>query len=166
MPGANQRCTRRVHVPRPHQQTSPPVALQLVDVHFLEQAPLVNDADALGQARDFAQDVARHQDRDALLMGQFEQQLADLDDARRVQTVGRLVQDEQLRAVQEGFGQPQTLRVAQREHAGAPVGIGSQPQTFDHVADGLRRLCRDAGGGRPPDFRKPSIPDRRAASPP
>ena len=111
------------HVARPHQQPPPAVALQLVDVQLLQQAALVDDPDALGQARDLGQDVARHEDRHALLAGQLEQQLADLDDPGRVQAVGRLVQKEQPGLVQQGLGQPQPLGVALRKVAGPPVGI-------------------------------------------
>ena len=116
----------RLDVPRPQQQPPAPVPLQLVDVQLLEQAALVDDPDALGQARDLGQDVARHEDRHALFAGQLQQQLADLDDPGRVQAVGRLVQEEQPGIMQQGLGQSQPLGVALGKVA-RPAGRRTPP---------------------------------------
>ena len=56
--------------------------------------------------------------------------------------IGRLVQDKQLRIVQQRLRQTESLGIAMREIAGAPAGIRCQPQTLDDTAHG-RRL--DAG---------------------
>ena len=113
--------------------------------------------------RDFAEVVARHQHRDALLSRQLEQQLADLDNARRVQAVGRFVQDEQLRAVQQCFGQAQTLMHCPGKDTGTLVGVGRQTQALDHLTDGPARGAGMQAAGQPPGSRRLSIPHRRAA---
>ena len=102
----------------------------------------MDNADACGQARHFTEDVARHEDGDALLLRQLDEQVADFDDPGRVQAVGGLVQHEQLGVVQQRLGQPQALLVAQRQRAGAPVGISAQTQPFDDVLHGFRLSAR------------------------
>ena len=76
------------------------------------------------------------------LAGQFQQQFPDLDDAGRVQTVGGFIQQDQPGVVQQGFGQPQPLDIAQREHTRPPLRVGPQPQTLDGLADGLPGSAR------------------------
>ena len=58
---------RSRRIARLDHQPPPAIPLQLCHVQLLDQAPGVNDADALGQARDFGEDVARHEDGHALL---------------------------------------------------------------------------------------------------
>ena len=62
-----------------------PVALLLqgIAVEFLDQPAPMDDADPVRQQIDLAEDVAGHEDRDALVPRQVAQQVADLDDARR-----------------------------------------------------------------------------------
>ena len=59
-------------------------------------------------------------------MRQLAQQLAYLDDARWVQPVGWLVEEQESRVVQHRLRQPQPLRVAEGERPRAPVGVGGQ----------------------------------------
>ena len=113
-------------VTRVHHQPAHTLALHLVRAQLLQQPPLVNHAEAGGDARDLAEQVARQEDGDALLMRQLAQQLADLDDTRRVQPVGWLVEEQESRIVQQRLRQPQPLRIAQRERPSAPVGIGAK----------------------------------------
>ena len=104
----------------------------------------MQDADAVDEMGDLAQDVARHEDGDALLAGQRAQQLADLDDAGGVERVGRLVEDEQLGTVQQRPGEGEPLLVAEREHLGAPVGEPAEPQQLDDLGDRRARRPREA----------------------
>ena len=83
-----------------------PVVFQLSRVDFLHQATLVNNADTLRQPGHFAQNVARHENGDTLFAGQAGEQVAHLNNTGRIQPVGRLIQDEQFRAVQQCFGHP------------------------------------------------------------
>ena len=79
----------------------------------------MDDADARGEAVHFGQQVAGHEDRHALLAGQCDQQLTNLHHAGRVEAVGGLVEDHQLRVVQQRAGETQPLQVAGGERAGA-----------------------------------------------
>ena len=72
----------------------------------------MDDADPVGQMGDFGEDVARHEDGDALLAGQRAEQHADLDDTGRIEPVGRLVEHEQFGGVQQRAGERETLLVA------------------------------------------------------
>ena len=91
-----------VRLRAPHREVQPFGLAQLPAVELFEQVAFVHDADAVGEVRDLGEDVAGHEDGHALLAGERTQQLADLDDARRVEGVGRLVEDEQLGPVQQG----------------------------------------------------------------
>ena len=83
--------------------------VQLLTVEFLDQVSGVHDADAVGEVGDFGKDVTGHEDGDAVLGRQRLEQLADLHDAGRIESVRWLVQDEQLRAVQQRPGQCEPL---------------------------------------------------------
>ena len=56
--GAGQDSLRCLDIARPNQQTAPPLLFEFGDVQFLQQAPLVNDADPIRKPRHFSQDVA------------------------------------------------------------------------------------------------------------
>ena len=77
-------------------------------------------------------------------LGERAQQLADLDDAGGVERVGRLVEDEQLGAVQQRAGEREPLLVAEREPPGAPVGVLAEPQQLDGLGDRRARRPREA----------------------
>ena len=87
---------------------------------------MMNHAEAGGDARDLAEQVTRQKNGDAALMRQFAQQFAHFDDSRRVQSVGRLIEEQERRIVQQRLRQSQPLRVAQRERSGASVSIGAK----------------------------------------
>ena len=101
----------------------------------------MHDADAVGQVRDLGEDMARHEDGHAALVGKRAQQLADLDDAGRVERVGRLVEHEHVGRVQERTGEREPLLVAEREPSRALVGVGAQAQSLDR-RPGLPRGAR------------------------
>src|SRR5260370_16787586 len=64
-------------------------------------------------------------------MGQSGQNWAPLDDTRRVQSVGRLIEEQESRIVQQRLRQSQSLRVTERERPRAPVGIGREGESLD-----------------------------------
>ena len=101
---------------------------QSVGVQLLQQPALVDDADAGGQPVHLGEDMARHEHRHAVVPRQLRQVLADLHDTRRVEAVGRLVEDQQLRLVEQRAGQPQPLQVARGQLAGPPPGVRRQTQ--------------------------------------
>ena len=137
--GGGEQRGRAVGLRRPHGDVEAFLLAQLLAVELLEQPSVVHDADAVGQVGDLGEDVARHEDGDAALACQRAKQLADLDDAGRVQRVGRLVQDEQVGVVQQRPGQREPLPVAEREHAGATVGVVLEVHEPDGLADRLPR---------------------------
>ena len=62
-------------------------------------------------------------------------ELPHLLHTRRIQTVGGLIQDEQLRAAQQGHGDAQPLFHAQGILSHLPVGIGGQVHDLQHPID-------------------------------
>ena len=55
--GATQYGNRGLIITRPEHEPLPPVALELIGIEFLQQDSLMNNPDALGQARHLAQDM-------------------------------------------------------------------------------------------------------------
>lgn len=105
---------RRLIISRPNEQSPPPIALEFIHAEFLQQSPMMNNADALGEPLYFTQNVTRHEDRDALIARQFNKQIADFDNSCRIQAIRRLVENEQFGIVQQRLGKSQSLRVAVR----------------------------------------------------
>ncbi len=85
-----------------------PRAHHVLDRAGREQAAMANDRDAVADLLDLRQDVGTEQDRHTGLP-EVADRLADLPDARRVETVGGLVEDQQLRRLQQCPGDRQTL---------------------------------------------------------
>lgn len=93
----------------------------------LETEPaLAHDADVRGNLLHLRQQVAGDEDRDPLLVGQPAEQVADLADARRIQTVGGLVENQQVRATQEGQRQRQALFHAKGVGFDGAVGVSGE----------------------------------------
>ena len=74
----------------------------------IEQDPLVDDADAVAQCLDVAQDVGAEEDGLAFLF-QFGDKALDLVAAHRVKPAHGLVKDQHLRVVHQGVGHAQPL---------------------------------------------------------
>ena len=102
---------------------------------LLDEASVVDDADAVGQVRDLGEDVARHEHGHALFVSERAQKLAHLDDAGGVEPVGGLVEDQHLGRVQQRARQRQTLLVAERELSRPPVRVRLEPQPLDRLGD-------------------------------
>ena len=86
---------------------------ELVERALVDEMALVDDPHDVGQLLDLGQDVARDEDRPARI-GQVAQLRPQAVDPGRVEAVGRLVEDEQLRVVQEGRGDAEPLAHPQR----------------------------------------------------
>lgn len=131
-------------VPDGDAEVAAPVLVQLVGVVLSEQAAVVEDGDVGGQAGDLGQQVARHQHGGAVLVGQAGEPGADLRDAGGVQAVDRFVEDKQVGGADEGFGQGQTLQVAQGQSAGAALSVGGRASRsmISWVPPGRRRNWR------------------------
>jgi hypothetical protein len=85
--------------------------LQGVVIQFLHQPATVDDPDRRREPIDFPEDVAGHEDRDALVLGEVAQQVADLDDARGIEAVCGFVEDQEFGSVQQGAREGQPLQL-------------------------------------------------------
>ena len=142
-------------------QAPRPEVFQLVRVEFFDQTPFVDDADARGEAVHLGENMARHKHGHALLAGEIRQQFTDLDHARRVESVGGFVEDEQLGLVQQCARQAKALEIARRKRPRFSIGVSGKPQAFDDAGRGARDPRFHAGGGRSPGSPGRSIQDRR-----
>jgi hypothetical protein len=102
-----------------------------------DEPPPVQDDDAVDGLGDLGQDVARDQDG-APLVGQAAQQGAEPVDAFRVEAVGGLVEDEDLRVAHQRGGQGQPLAHAEGELADPAIGGPAQVDDVEHLTDPVR----------------------------
>src|SRR5262249_902731 len=94
--------------------------------------PVVDDDDAVTGGGDLRQDVGREDHR--VLARETLDHLTDLDDLRRIETDGRLVQDEHRRIVDERLSQTDALPESARE----------MPDDASHDLGQTALLCRGA----------------------
>ena len=80
-----------------------------------EQLALAEHEQPIAGLADLGQDVARDQDRVVLL--EVVDEVAHLDDLHRVETAGRLVEDEELRLVDDRLRDADALAEAVRQRA-------------------------------------------------
>ena len=125
-----------------------------LDAVDLDQAALADDRDAVAGPIDLVDDVRREEDRPALgprLADELEEGLLD----ERVQTRGRLVEDQQVRSVLERDDQPDLLLVALRVLLEPPARIEVEP--LDQLGDvpgvdaaaQVREVLDRVGAGQP-----------------
>jgi hypothetical protein len=93
---------------------------------------------------DLAQQVAGHEHGPALV-AQATQEAPDIPDPRRIQAVGRLVEHQQLRILQQRRCQPQALLHPQRVRRQAIVGPIGKAHTLQRL---VNRRFRDSFGTR------------------
>ena len=139
-----EQCASACGVAHLHDQAPRPPALQLAGAQLLDQPALVDDADARRQAVDLGEDVTGHEHGHAVVRGERAQQVADLDDAGRVEPVGRLVQQQQLGVVEQRGREPQALAVALRERARAALARSARARGARSPARPRRRRRRAA----------------------
>ncbi len=102
-----------------------------------EQSAPEQDRHAVGDALDLAEDVGRDEDR--ALSRQRPDVPPHLDDLARVEAVGRLVEDEQVRIAQEGLGDSDALAVPARELADEDAPDVAESEALDGGLDRSRR---------------------------
>ena len=107
-----------------------------------QQLAAVDDDDVVAGALQLAEQVRGDQDRDAEVGVDAADQAEHLVAADRVEAVGRLVQEDQLRVVDQGLGELDALLHAGRVAADGAVALLVQAD----VAQGVRGAL--AGGGR------------------
>ncbi len=105
----------------------------------LRDEPAPADDDQLGRRqRHLRQQVARHQ-HGAALAGQALHELPDPDDALRVETVDRLVEEQDAGVAEQGGGDAEPLRHAERERARPPLRDGGEPDLVEDEIDPFLR---------------------------
>ena len=107
------------------------MCLKGIVIQFLHQPATMDDPDPRRQPIDLTKDVAGHEDRDALVGREAAEQLADLDDAGRIQPIGWLIEDEQLRRRQQRTRKGKPLQIAERKRAGSPIRVGLECQPLE-----------------------------------
>jgi hypothetical protein len=99
----------------PEAESQPPVFItnQVGDSILRDGAPFYDDADATAEPVYVVKEVRAEQDADATPR-QIEQNVVDVSAPARIKTVGRLVENEQLRVRNERTGEAETLAHAPR----------------------------------------------------
>ena len=98
------------------------------------------DGDPVAGVLDLGEEVAGHEHRPSLV-AERAQELADLLDARRIEAVGGLVQDQELGILEQRLGQPEPLAHPERVGLHEVVGPLGQPHPVERP---LHRLGPDA----------------------
>src|SRR5258708_3193059 len=93
----------------------------------------MDDAKAGGETVYFGEDVTGHEHGYPLRMSKIRNEVADFDDACRVESVGRFVENQQFRLVQEGARQPQTLEIPRGKLPRLTFCVVGKPQLFDDL---------------------------------
>ncbi len=84
--------------------------------------PLPIDHDVVGDDLDLVQEMGGEQDG-AALVGEAAEQVTHPSDPGRVQPVGRLIEDQDLRVAEQGGGDAEPLTHPERVVADATVGL-------------------------------------------
>ena len=117
---------------------------ELRDRRIRNQPTPTDHHQLLRRERHLRQEVTRHEHR-AALGRQPLHELTNPDDALRIETVDRLVEQQHLRIPQQRTRQPQTLRHTEREPAGLLARHLGQSDQPEHLVDaGLRDPVRSS----------------------
>ena len=108
-----------------------------------QQAALVQDADAVGRALDLGEDVAGDEDRAAVLAVGVDR-LAHLADPVRIEPADRLVEDQQVRLVDERADEAQFLAHAARVVARGGMADLPEVERVEQLVHARLRLGRRA----------------------
>ena len=117
-------------VQQPQRDIAAAVALQFGQRSLKQYMAVVDDADLLDHLLHLAQKVARDQHH-------VPDERAHLLNARGVQTVRRLIQNQQLRAAQQRHGNAEPLLHAERILPDPAVAVLRQMHNVQHAADVL-----------------------------
>ena len=115
--GAERREDLRRPPRRAHGQAQPvrrDAVEQLAHGPGRQRAAAVDDRDAVARLLDLREQVARDEDGDAALGGEVAHELADLADAGRVEAVGGLVEDQDVRVAEQRLRDAEALAHAER----------------------------------------------------
>ena len=109
---------------------------QLVDRSDADQAAGGEDPDPVADRLDLAEQVARQHDRQTTLVDELAQEVEDLDDAERIDRGRRLVEDQQVRRLDQRVGDAEPLAHAARVLLDRVVGPIGQPDLLEDLVDG------------------------------
>ena len=127
------KASSRLAAPRAFDQLLGRVARQ----HFSR----VHEGDPVA-AHPFVHEVRRHEDRDALLARKIDQELPEAVAGDRIDARRRLVQNQDLRLVQNGDGQGKPLAQAHRQILGQRIEMRAEAESLDQLLDARLRLLR------------------------
>ncbi len=132
-PGAHRlQCARVVGGAQPVARSA--LAAQVRERALVDDAPAIDDRDAVAQFLHLRELVAGEQHRDAFA-GEAADQLAHVAHAGRVEAGRGLVEDQQARAPQQRRGDPQPLAHPMRVATHLVLGTGSQLYDREHLVD-------------------------------
>jgi hypothetical protein len=117
---------------------------QLVDRALGDQAPAADDRRAVAHELDLGQQVRADQHGRAA-RGELLDELADLDDAGRVEAVGRLVEHDEPRAAEQRQREAEALLHAEREGSASrvrPSGEADEREQLVDLAPGVAQPAR------------------------
>ncbi len=117
---------------------------ELGDAHVGHQLAAADHDQMVGGEGHLAHQVAGDEDRTALGR-QHPHQIPDPEDALRVETVDRLVEEQHLRVAQQGGRDAQALPHAQREALGPPARDVLEADDAEHLVDAGGRDARELG---------------------
>jgi len=109
-------------------------ATQLVDGALGDHPALLNHTDPRAHQLHLVQQMARDE-HGALALAELDDQVPHVGHALGVQPVGRFVEDEQLRLLQQGGGDAEPLLHAHRVGAELVLGAGCQLDLVERGAD-------------------------------
>ena len=113
---------------------------ELVDGPDPDEAARREDPDPVADGLDLAQEVAGEHDREAALGDEPAEQVEDLDDADRVDRRGRLVEDQEVRRLDQGIGDAESLAHAAGVGADPVVRTVGESDLGEDLVDGGLRL--------------------------
>ena len=128
-----------------------------------QQPAAVDDDDVVAGALQLAEQVRGDQDRDAEVGVDAADQAEHLVAADRVEAVGRLVEQDQLRVVDQGLGELDPLLHAGRVAADGAVALLVEADVAQRVGGALAGRGRRQPGHAAPCGRRTRWPTRRAA---
>ena len=114
---------------------------QLVDRAPRDQPAGLHDRDVVGHLLHLVEDVRRDEDRAPLLLDERADHVAELEHARGVEPVRRLVEHEQLGVVEQGARDAEALAHAERVGLDLVVRALAQRDALEHRRDARARLA-------------------------
>ena len=114
-----------------------------------DELALVHDRDVVRDLLDLVEQVRRDEDRPAVLLDERADHLAEGGHARRVEAVRRLVEDQQLRVVEEAARDAEPLPHPHRVRLHLPVGVRREADALERRVDPAAGVAAEEARPRP-----------------